>query len=76
MDAKEPEWDESPVTLAMVRELLDAHPEYRVTKHQTANGHQFTLIQHPNDEGEYLEDSSGEFISWVSDLIGRMEDDA
>lgn len=70
-----PDWDETPVTISQIRELIEAHPDYRVTKHMTRDGHKFTLIEIPNDDCEYLEGAPGEFVSWVSELEKSLQPD-
>ncbi len=70
-----PDFDETPVTVSQIRELIEAHPDYRLTKHMTQGGHKFTLIEIPNGDEEYLEGSSGEFVSWVSELEESLQAD-
>jgi len=63
-----PDERESPVTLSLIQELIDEHPDYRVTKHMTQGGHKFTLIEYPDHNNGFLEGAPGEFVSWVSEL--------
>jgi hypothetical protein len=63
---RKPDWDETPVTLNVVQDILDAHPEYTLTSHRGPDGRRYMMIQFFDEEPNHQANS--DFVSFVSEL--------
>ena len=70
---REPEWDESPVTLNIIQMLTEAHPDYRYTSHISPKGNRYVMLEFP-ESGEFEGEAAGDFVSLVSEL-GEDDDE-
>lgn len=62
----EPEWDETPVTISLVRQILEAHPDYTLVSQIGPDGNRYAMLQLFDEEPN--EQANAEFVSFVSEL--------
>jgi len=63
---RNPDWYQTPVTLNVVQDILDAHPEYTLTSHRGPDGRRYMMIQFFDEEPNHQANS--DFVSFVSEL--------
>lgn len=65
-DIKEPNYDDAPVTMSMIRMLIDAHPDYRGISHYASNDNKFVMIEIPREPDAFTDGAPGKFVEFVS----------
>ena len=70
--SSQPDWDDAPVTVSLINNLTEAHPEYRTVSHIAQNGNRVMMIEMFED-GERIDGLAGDFVSLVSNATENEE---
>lgn len=62
----EPEWNETPVTLNVIEDILEAHPDYTLTSHHGPEERRYVMLQFFDEEPNHQ--ANADFVSFVSEL--------
>jgi hypothetical protein len=68
----QPEWDDAPVAVNVIKQIVDAYPDWRIVQHSTG-GNQAMMIHFADDDGEFAEGLDGDFVSMVAEFNRQTE---
>lgn len=59
-------YDPERLTLSLIGDLVDAHPNYRAVSHYAASGSRFVMVEIPPEPDAFTEGAPGAFVSMVA----------